>query len=509
MPTFAAIDIGSNSVRLKISRLQGGRLKEIHEDREVTRLGEGVFSGGLLSPESMSETVRVLRRFHRATQECGADLVRVVATAALRDARNSRAFLEWVRSTTGWTIEIISGLEEARLIHLGIVSSGRVGADSALLIDLGGGSCELTVSRKGQIRDTVSLPLGAVRLTNEFLKHDPPRKSELKRLRGFVRREIGKVQDRIKSARVGAVIATSGTAAALAGVATHLARFKSRRSSAATREMMRRIVKQITRLPLDQRRRIPGIGPRRAEIICAGAVVYAELLERCHLGGFRYSALGLRDGILAQMAADHDRGTRSGRAVESERWESIKRAVEHYRVDLQHALHVRESAVLLFSSLKSVHHLPPEYQEWLSAAAMLYEVGDYVNRNGHHRHTYYIISNSEILGYTPQQRRIIAAIARYLGKSRPTPGDGPMNSLSPEEQENVTKASALLRVARALNLGRTQAVAHVAILARSGSVAMKLTPRGKASVDLELWAIEKDRSYFREVFGRELSAAAA
>ena len=111
MPTFAAIDIGSNSVRLKIARLQAGRLKEVHEDREVTRLGEGVFSGGLLSPEAMSETVRVLRRFHRATQECGTDSVKVVATAALRDARNSRTFLEWVRSTTGWTIEVISGLE--------------------------------------------------------------------------------------------------------------------------------------------------------------------------------------------------------------------------------------------------------------------------------------------------------------------------------------------------------------------------------------------------------------
>ena len=508
MPTFAAIDIGSNSVRLKISRLQGGRLKEIHEDREVTRLGEGVFSGGLLSPESMSETVRVLRRFNRAIQEWGTDSVRVVATAALRDARNQRAFLEWVRSTTGWTVEIISGLEEARLIHLGIVSSSRVGADSALLVDLGGGSCELTLSRKGQIRDTASLPLGAVRLTNEFLKHDPPRKSELKRLRGFVVREIRRVQDRIKSARVRAVIATSGTAAALAAVARHLARMKSRWASAATREMMRRIVKQITRLPIDQRRSIPGIGPRRAEIICAGAVVYAELLERCQLGGFRYSALGLRDGILAQMAAEYDRSTRSGRAVASERWESIKRAVAHYGVDLHHALSVRESALLLFSALKSVHHLPPEYQEWLSAAAMLYEVGDYLNRNGHHRHTHYIIANSEILGYTPQQRRIIGAIARYLGKSRPTPEDAPMSSLSPEERQNVTKASALLRVARALNLGRTQAVAHVAISARNGRVSMKLTARGKASVDLELWAIEKDRSYFREVFGRELSAAA-
>lgn len=508
MPTFAAIDIGSNSVRLKISRLQAGRLKEIHEDREVTRLGEGVFGGGLLSPESMSETVRVLRRFNRAIQECGTDSVRVVATAALRDARNSRAFLEWVRSTTGWTVEVISGLEEGRLIHLGLVASGRQAAGNVLLIDLGGGSCELTLSRKGQIRDTVSLPLGAVRLTGEFLKHDPPRKSELKRLQGMVAREIGRIQNRVRAAHVGAVIATSGTAAALAAVATHLAHSKKRRTTATSREMMRVIVKQITRLPLEQRRKIPGIGPRRAEIICAGAVVYAELLERCHLTGFRYSPLGLRDGILAQMAAEYDHSTRSGRAVESERWESIKRAVEHYRVDLQHALHVRDSALLLFSALKPVHQLPPAYHEWLSAAAMLYEVGDYVNRNGHHRHTYYIIANSEILGYTPQERRIIGAIARYLGKSRPTPEAPPMSALNPEERENVTKASVLLRVARALNLGRMQSVASFSVSARKGSIAIKLTPRGKASVDLELWAIEKDRAYFREVFGRELSAAA-
>jgi exopolyphosphatase/guanosine-5'-triphosphate,3'-diphosphate pyrophosphatase len=495
MPTFAAVDIGSNSVRLKIARLQGRRLKEIHEDREVTRLGEGVFSGGLLSPEAMSEAVRVLRRFHRATQECGTDSVRVVATAALRDARNSRAFLEWVRSTTGWNVEIISGLEEARLIHLGIISSGRLGADPVLLVDLGGGSCELTLSRKRQIRDTVSLPLGAVRLTNEFLHHDPPRKAELERLRGFVGREIGRIQDRIKSARVRAVIATSGTAAALAGVSSHLARLRKQRpSSKVTRDMMRRIVKQLTRLPLEQRHKIPGIGPRRAEIICAGAVVYRELLERCHLTGFRYSPLGLRDGILAQMAAEYDRSTRSGKAIESERWESIKRAVEHYRVELGHALQVRESALQLFSTLRSIHQLPAEYREWLSAAAMLYEVGDYVNRNGRHRHAYYIISNSEILGYTPQQRRIIAAIARYLGKSRPAAGDVPMTALSPEEREHVLRASVLLRLARAVNLGRSRSVARVSVSARSGTVALKLIARSRASVDLELWAIEKDRA---------------
>src|SRR5499427_9377577 len=212
MPTFAAVDIGSNSVRLKIARLHVGRLRPLHEDREVTRLGEGVFSFGFLTPESMAETVKVLRRFHRTTQQIVTDNVRVVATSALRDARNSHAFLEWVRSATGWRVEIISGLEEARLIHLGLTSSLRVNSTPVLMIDLGGGSCELTVSKKGHIQETVSLPLGAVRLTNDFVHHDPPRKAEVRQLHGLINREIGRVVPRIAKARPRIVIATSGTA---------------------------------------------------------------------------------------------------------------------------------------------------------------------------------------------------------------------------------------------------------------------------------------------------------
>ena len=509
MPTFAAVDIGSNSVRLKIARLQGHRLRPIHEDREVTRLGEGVFRSGFLTPESMAETVKVLRRFHRATQQVATDTVRVVATSALRDARNSQAFLEWVRSATGWRVEIISGVEEARLIHLGLVSSRRADKAPELMIDLGGGSCELTVSRGGQIRDTVSLPLGAVRLTDEFLRHDPARKGELKRLRGFVTREVGRIAGRIAAARVKNVIATSGTAAALATVATKLRKKSSRQRPAVSRAEMNRIARRLARLPVAERRKIDGIGPRRAEIIVAGAMVYQELLDRFRLKGFRFSPLGLRDGILAQMAAEYDRSTRSGRQIESERWESITRAVAHYHIDRKHALDVRESAVFLFSALRSVHRLPPEYREWLSAAAMLYEAGDYLNRNGRHRHAYYIISNSEILGYTPQQRRVIAAIARYLGNSRPTIEDGPMKAIDPAERADVQKAILLLRLARSLNLGRSRAVEKVRVTVRAAEVRLTLVPRRKMGVDLELWAIEKDCAYFREVFGRELSTAVA
>ncbi len=508
MPTFAAVDIGSNSVRLKIARLTAGRLVNVHEDREVTRLGESVFQSGFLSPEAIANTVKVLRRFHRAVQKNGADTVRVVATSALRDARNSRAFLEWVRSSTGWKAEIISGVEEARLIHLGLVSSTRVNASPALMMDLGGGSCELTISVNGHIRDTVSLPLGAVRLTNEFLRHDPPRKPEMLQLHGFISREIKRIADRIIRAKPKAVIATSGTAESLAAVCHGLYKTKRPRSAAVSRAQMQQIAKLLAKTPLDERRKLSGVGPRRAEIIVAGSAVYSELLDRCHLFGFRYSPLGLRDGLLAQMAAEYDGGTRSRKQIESERWDSILEAIDHYSVELDHALKVRQSALEIFSSLKRLHRLPPEYEEWLSAAAMLYEVGDYVNRNGRHRHTHYIISHSEILGYSVQQRSLIAAIARFLGKSRPSPADPAIKVLSSEDQEYVPKASLLLRLARAMNLGRSGSVASAQIKVGQNSVSFKLVPKAKASVDLELWAVEKEQNYFREVFGRELSAAA-
>jgi exopolyphosphatase/guanosine-5'-triphosphate,3'-diphosphate pyrophosphatase len=467
MPVLAAVDIGSNSVRLKIAQLTGRRLRAVHEDREVTRLGESVFRTGFLSPDAMANTIKVLRRFHRACQRFATDSVRVVATSALRDARNSRAFLEWVRSATGWSVNIISGLEEARLIHLGLVSSMKIGTAAALMIDLGGGSCELTISAGGHIRETVSLPLGAVRLTNEFLHHDPPRKSELESLRGFITRELRRVATRIIKLRMATVIATSGTAASLAAVCQVLSKNET---SSVTRAQMRRIAKRIARSNIDQRRRMNGIGPRRAEIIVAGAIVYSELLEQCRLRGFRYSPLGLRDGLLVQ---------------------------------------VRAAAMKLFDALKSVHCLPAEYREWLSAAAMLYEVGDYVNRTGRHRHTYYIISHSEILGYAPEERRLIAAIARYLGKSRPSPGDGPMKVLPPHDRQAVVKASEILRLARALNLGRTRSVRDVRVRLRDAEVQVVLRPARGAGIELELWALEKEKSYFREVFGRTLSTALA
>ena len=211
MPTFAAIDIGSNSVRLKIAQVQQHHLKTLHEDREVVRLGESVFQSGMISPDAMANTIRALKRFQKAVQLHVVDKTRVVATSAMRDARNASAFTAWVKSATGWNVEVISGLEEGRLIHLGVVTHEPGARGRCLLIDLGGGSCEVTLSDQGRLRELVSLPLGAVRLQQEFLRADPPQKEDVARLKQYIDRELRRADKKLGTPRVSLVIATSGT----------------------------------------------------------------------------------------------------------------------------------------------------------------------------------------------------------------------------------------------------------------------------------------------------------
>jgi exopolyphosphatase/guanosine-5'-triphosphate,3'-diphosphate pyrophosphatase len=506
MPTFAAVDVGSNSVRLKIAKLVRGRLETIHEDREVTRLGESVFRSGMLEPKSIAQTVKVLSRFHRSATSAGADRIRVVATSALRDARNSSSFLEWVRSATGWRPEIISGIEEGRLIHLGVLSNVRITTWPLLLIDLGGGSCELTVSEDGQIRSMVSLPLGAVRLTEEFLQNDPPKKKELEQMRQFIAEETGRWELRIKRRGLSHAMATSGTAATLAALAENMKRPSAAKRNFVSHAAMAKIARDLSKKSLAQRQALQGIGPRRAEIIIAGAHVYADIVERFHLPGFVCSPLGLRDGMLAQMFAEYDRHTAAGRRIETERQAGLLETARHYGTDMRYAEHVRELALTLFRQLKAVHRLPTEYEKWLSAAAIMQEVGSFVNRSGRHRHAYYIIANSEIYGFTSEQRRLIAAIARYVGKSRPAPQDRALRLLAPMDRQFVPRAVVLLRLARALNQGRKGAVTDVATKVKDAVVQFRLETK-RSGAELETWSLTKEKNYFREVFGRELVLA--
>jgi exopolyphosphatase/guanosine-5'-triphosphate,3'-diphosphate pyrophosphatase len=502
--TFGAVDIGANSVRLKIARLRGRKLTVLAEDREVVRLGEAVFRTGLLDPQAMEKTVKVLRRFHRTAQKLGATRVRVVATSSLRDAKNSSAFIDWVKSATGWTVEVISGLEEGRLIHLGVISNTRV-KGRLLLIDLGGGSCELTVSLDRQIKDIVSLPVGAVRLTKEFLRHDPPKKRELEQMRAFIAEELSRVVPRINRAKVQLSIATSGTAAALMESS---AAQRGDSSTSVPRVALLKLAAKLAKTPLQQRLGMPGIGPRRAEIIIAGATLFGELMTELNLASFRYLPLGLRDGLLAQMVADYDRHTRVRKQLDFERENSLTEVGQRYGIDRRYAQRIRKIATQLFNRLKPVHRLPQEYLEWISAAAMLHEIGSYINRAGRHRHAYYLIANSEIFGYTTQQRAIVAAIARYAGQSRPRPQDRIIRILPDLDRHFSIRAIALLRLALALDKSRSGVVQELRVGTTPAAVRLSLAAK-RGTGDLELWAVDKERDYFRAVFGKDLVAVLA
>jgi exopolyphosphatase / guanosine-5'-triphosphate,3'-diphosphate pyrophosphatase len=516
MPTFAAIDIGSNSCRLKIASVQMHRLKTLFEDREVTRLGESVFQTGVISPEAMAATIRALRRFHKAVQLHVADKVRVVATSAMRDARNADAFTEWVKSATGWDVEVISGLEEGRLIHLGVVTHEVGARGRCLLIDLGGGSCEVTVSDGGRIKTMVSMPLGAVRLKEEFLQTDPPAKEDVARLKQFIERELRRAERKLGMPRVGLVVATSGTAAALAEASGHvrkgtagkkktLAKKRLDRVGVLTAEtpVVRKLADRLAKMNNEQRAAVPGIGPRRSEIIVGGALVYASLLDRLGLKGFRYSPLGLRDGMLAQMLAEVDLRTSVHQKIESERWAGVLEVCRRYGIELRNVEPVREHVVQLFQALSGVHELPEEYRLWLEAAAMMHDVGKFMNHQGHYRHTQYIIANSEIFGFSPEQRAIVSAIARYLGKTRPDAMDRLMRAIPLEEHMHVVRAVVLLRLAVALNQDRASAAVQMRTHVYPRRVLLELVP-GRGGAELEAWSLKKEAAYFREVFRREL-----
>jgi exopolyphosphatase/guanosine-5'-triphosphate,3'-diphosphate pyrophosphatase len=521
MPTFAAIDIGSNSCRLAIASVQQHRLKTLHEDREVTRLGESVFETGVISPEAMAGTIKALKRFHKAVQAHVVDKVRVVATSAMRDARNSEAFRAWVKSTTGWSVEVISGLEEGRLIHFGAVTLEPGARGRCMLIDLGGGSCEVTLSEGGRIKEMVSLPLGAVRLQQEFLRNDPPTKEDVARLRQFIDRELRKADRKFGVPKVALVIATSGTAAALAEASNSLALglekkktaklSRSKKPAGVQRVNMletdtrsvRKMADRLLKMDNAQRAAVAGIGPRRSEIINGGAQVYASLLERLELKGFRYSPLGLRDGMLAQMLGDTDSHASAHRTMEAERWEGVLEVCRRYGIDPRKAEPERVHSAQLFDQLQHVHELPQEYKLWLEAAAMMQDVGKFMNHQGHHRHSQYIIANSEIFGFSPQQRAVVAAIARYLGKTRPEPMDRTMRQVPVEEHAHVGRAIVLLRLVQALNQDRATAAVRLRTHVYPKRVVLDLVP-ARGGAELEVWALKKEAAYFREIFQREL-----
>jgi len=507
VPRYAAIDIGSNSIRMEAAEVVPGLpARVLASDREVTRLGESVFRTGAVSEEAMRATSTVLARMAGLYRSLDVAGVRVVATSAIRDTRNQREFMERAREAAGVPVEIISGREEARLIHLGVQSVWPQPDRRVLIIDIGGGSAEIIAADHGTLLEAYSKPLGAVRLREAFLKNDPADLRQLHQMDEYIQSKLDAPLRRLGHTGWDRVIATSATASAVAAAVSRSPRSKRDEIDRlrVTTASLRKLYSKVSGLGLGERRKITGIGPRRAEIIVPGMSVLLHFLQEFHLPAFYYSRAGVRDGIIADLAA-RNVGAERSRLNRDQRRE-VEEMARRYGVSLQHARKVSDISHLLFTALQPLHGLPAATGKLLEAASYLLDVGHFISAVSHHKHSYYVVSNSDMAGFTDREQILVAALCRYHRKSLPSPLHNPYTALSEEERRRLMLLIPILRLADNLDTTGDQRISSVECrLGEGGGVTLLV--RAKNDIDLDQWAAERAGETFEQIYHRAIQVA--
>lgn len=502
MPRYAAIDIGSNSVRMMVAEAGLDGLRILAQGRQVTRLGESVFRSGNVSAEALDFLCGTLRRMAEDYRKFDVAGLRAVATSAVRDTGNRQEFINGVSTAIGAPVEVISGQEEARLIHLGVNARWPRAKERTLIIDVGGGSAELIVSQGGELLDATSRPLGAVRLKEVFLASDPPAPEELQRLNQYIDEKLAPFVQRHRETNFDRAIATSSTGAALICALNRLPRSqrdKADRLSASTNDI-KRFYKLLVKESLEERRQWIGIGPRRAEIIIGGAAVFLTSLQALHHPLLYYSAAGVRDGIIADLAA---RGVgRELAGLSREQKVVVETMTKRYGTPLQHARNVARLARRLFELTQSMHRLPAAAGKALEAAAYLHDIGHFVSSTGHHKHSAYLVANSDLPGFQAQERMTIAALCRFHRKTMPQPRHAYLQSLPQETRRTVMYLAPLLRIADSLDRGHEQKVRNVRMSVKNGSIVFLI--EADEDPGLEVWAAGEATAAFTQVYGLQV-----
>jgi len=483
---LAAIDVGTNAVRLELARaLPDGSLGTLHQERDPVRPGEGVFGSGTIRREVADRLLATLRRYAALCRRHGAR-VRAVATSAVREARNRDDVVRRVRRETGLELEVVSGREEARLICLGVLA-GRPAGSRSLVIDIGGGSTEVAAAVGERATDLWSVGLGAVRLTEIFGSSGRVSPERLAVMRSFAKEAFRDSVPKLPRART--ALGSSGTINAI--VAAH---GDARRM---TVRKVERAVQEMADMTLAERRRT--FEPRRAEIIVAGAVILEAAMRHLRLDSVVAVETGLRNGILRDLV----RRTPAVAAAQAhDRSRAVVALGRRFAFDEPHAAQVARLALALFDQLPRLHGLPASARSILEAAALLHDIGHAVSPNRHHKHTYYLVSNADIPGFSDQERRLVAIVARYHRRSAPDRHRPDLEDLSQGELRLVRRLVAILRVADALDRSHHQPIAALRAVERDGRVRVQARARGP--LDLELWDLAREAPLFRVVFGRRI-----
>ena len=503
----AFMDIGTNSIRLLIVRVNPNHSTNVLiQLKQTVRLGEGEFDSRILQPNAADRAVSVAQRFASLIRWHGADDVVAVATAATREARNQREFVQRLQEAARLDVRVVSGQEEARLIYLGVSSGFHLQDKQAFFIDIGGGSTEVVLGTQHEYRYLNSLRLGAVRLAAQFPAgaRGVVSPNKYSRVVHFVQRHAVHTLREIRRHHIDLSIGSSGTIENLADVA--MRRYGSRRlqrNDELTAPNLREIVRELGAMPLKERRRVPGLNPERADIVMTGAAILETFMQALDLPAIHVSERGLREGLLIDYLIRH--GHAPALQDLSVRRRSVLELGRTCHFEEPHARTTAQLALMLFDSAGYVglHPFGAWERELLEYAALLHRIGAFLTYNNYQAHTYYLIRNANLLGFDETEIAIIAATALFHRKALPQRGHPEFADLERQPQKVVRILSLLLRLAESLDRSHAGNVrkAHFQL---KGASRVLLVVQAEVDCQIELWALKKHAAAFHKVLGHRL-----
>ncbi len=503
---IAAIDVGSNSIRLLVAEVDpASGLSIIDEMKDQPRLATGLAATGSLDEHAMERALETLARMREVCQRRGVKRIAAVATAAVREADNGRRFVRRVRQELDIPLRIIDAETEAALSYRSVAHHFRLAGERTLVADIGGGSLELIGAVDGLVELTASLPLGAVRLTELYLPGQRATRREVDRLRAHVRKRLKRgISGRPWAAAT--VIGSGGTFTSLGRMV------QARRGQppgdtvhgvSVTAAEVEQILDWLASRTAEQRRQVAGLNPERADIILAGLAVTAELLDWTRSRSLTVSAFGLREGLLLEMSGARE-------VVAPDPLRLFREFAERCQSDRRHVEQVRYLALQLFDQLGEELGCEPEERVLLEAAGLLHDVGQLVSYRKHHKHSYQLIMHAERLGLPPRERGLVALVSRYHRRSGPRRKHEELAALPPEDQVVVRRLSALLRVADGLDRGHTAAVETVTTELTGRTLVVRIGPRLRAAdLGLECWGASRKADVLAKLLRRDVEITGA
>ena len=500
----AAIDIGSNSIRQMVADVSpGGTIRVVDQLKAQPRLGTGVSATGELAAAPMQAAVDALSRMATLARQLGANRIEAVATSAVRDATNGRAFIDRVRAETGLKVRTLDGEDEARLTFRSALAHFDLGVGRWVVMDIGGGSIELALSADGLLDRLISLPLGAIRLSEQYLGSalatgGRPLRRGIRKLRRDVREAL-RTHLPVRDWRGAQVIGSGGTFTNLAGMYLHRQGVENARTVHACRVPrveVEHILDALQDMPLEERGAVPGLNPARADIVVAGLAVIAEVIARVEARDLAVSAYGIREGLLLETARVAPTVADPGQA----RARSVRELAERTHYEAPHAHQVQRLALQMFDAIGDRIGCEPGDREVLADAALLHDIGYHINYNKHHKHSYHLILHADLLGMTPEEQLAVATVARYHRGTVPKKSQEDYGGLDRALRRRVKRLAAILRVADGFDRGHAGAVGRIKV--RWLGRAMRLTAvpaRVRIPLRLELWGASRKAALLEEV----------